>query len=488
MKILRLTPILLFICLFKATYAQAHVTTDSLTNYVLLQDQEKRETKVIKYIKTFFQSAPLPQLEAKKAAIADTFTKYNLEHKESIIYFMESIFQRRLSKLPESQNALVKAIDEAHKDNDHLLLFDYFTHLAFVQTDEGNSIGAVSSYGWAKKEVEKLNNPYLEALLNVNISDIYYKSGLYSQSLSYLDQAQRLIDDNKIVRLNILSLITYNKAENYFRTKNYDSLKLCHEKLLGPKNQSYKLHTYQKRTGYYLSLLKHDYKGAIDEINALFKDKQYVKSELEEQLLARAYLSDGEVDSAKVWVDRQLDQQSKVNHPEIKYQLYEMLAQIAEHKNDDKLATNNYKMALGELKQNIANLSQVGDKSSQIKINEVQNLYYVNLLKYQRERLWMLFAIALAVIAVIIVAIFYRSSRQKRHYEQLLFAAKKQELATINSHEVRNHLSNILGLLDLSKDVETKEELLKIQRFLQHSAEELDKNLKNVSEKLSEKD
>ena len=70
----------------------------------------------------------------------------------------------------------------------------------------------------------------------------------------------------------------------------------------------------------------------------------------------------------------------------------------------------------------------------------------------------------------------------------MLFKAKKQELASINSHEVRNHLSNILGLLDLMKDSETKEELLKTRKYLLYSAEELDKNLKNVSQKLSEKD
>jgi hypothetical protein len=488
LKTLRFTILILLMCSLKASSAQTSVKKDSLVDYVLLKDQQKREDKVIRYIKGFFQNAPLSQLVAKKKAITDTFVRYNLEQRESILYFMESIYQRRLENLQESQNALVKAIDEAHKSSDHLLLFDYFTHLAFVQTDEGNAIGAVSSYGLAKNEVKNLNDPYLEAVLNVNISDIYYKSGLYSQSLSYLNQAQRLMDDNKINRLNILSLITYNKAENYFRTQNYDSLKVCHQKLFGPKNRTYKLHTFQKRTGYYLTLLKHDYKGAIKQINDLLKDSLYVKGDLEGQMLADAYFSNGQTDSARYMLQKQLNLPSQKNHPEIRYHLYEVLGKIAERNNDEKLAAENFKLALGELKQNIDNLLQVGDKSSQLKINEVQSLYYVNLLKYERERLWMIFAIALAVLAVIVVAIFYRSSRQKRHYEQLLFAAKKQELATINSHEVRKHLSNILGLLDLVKDIETKEELLKIRKHLLYSAEELDKNVKNVSEKLSEMD
>jgi signal transduction histidine kinase len=68
-----------------------------------------------------------------------------------------------------------------------------------------------------------------------------------------------------------------------------------------------------------------------------------------------------------------------------------------------------------------------------------------------------------------------------------LYAAQKQELATINSHEVRNHLSNILGLLDLMNDKDNKgNELLKTKDYLQYSAEQLDKALKNVSKKLSD--
>lgn len=488
MKILRPTLFLLLICLSKTALTQPHVKKDSLVDYILLTDQAKRETKVTRYIKSFFQNAPLTQLNKKKEVITDTFARYNFENKESMLHFMESIYQKRLENLPGSQYALLKAIEEAHKSSDHLLLFQYFTHLAFLQTDEGNSIEAVNSYGFAKEEIKKVNDPYLEAVLNVNISDIYYKSGLYSQSLSYLNKAQNIIDDKKINRFNILTLITYNKAENYFRTGNYDSLKLCHQKLFGPRNQSYKLRTFQKRTAYYLSLLHHDYKGAIKLINALLKDTAYVKNDLEEQLLADAYFSNGQIDSAKYMADKQVVQLSQANHPEIKYHLYELLGKVAQAKDDDKLAAYNFSLALGQLKQNINNLSQVGDKSSQLKINEVQSLYYVNLLRYERERLWMIFAIILAVLAVIVVAIFYRSSRQKRHYEQLLFAAKKQELASINSHEVRNHLSNILGLLDLAKDAETKEELRNIYQHLTYSAEELDKNLKSVSEKLSEKD
>ncbi|WP_205411332.1 tetratricopeptide repeat protein [Mucilaginibacter pineti] len=476
--------LLLICCSFKAALSQPHVKKDSLVNFIQLKDQGQRERKVTRYIKSAFQNLPVEKADSTKQAIVHTFANYSFDNKEAIVHFLESVYQRQLLKFNESRRALMSAINEAHKSDDHYLLYLFFSHQAFLQTDQGNAIDAVYSYGLAKNEARKLNDPYLEVLLNVNISDIYYKSGLYAQSLSYLNKVQEINDTLK--RLNIYSLLSYNRAENYFRMKNYDSLKLCNEKLNGSLNRTYKLHTYQKRTAYYLHLLKHDYKGAIKLINKLVKDSLYIKSDAEHLNLADAYFSNGQIDSAQYIVNVLLVQPSISNHPEIKYHLYELLGNIAQIKKDDKLAAYNFKLALEQSKQNINNLTQVGDISSKIKLDEVQDRYYMNVLKYKHERLWLIFSIVMTGCMVIIFAIFYRSNRQKSHYEKLLFESKKRELALINSHEVRNHLSNILGLLDIMRDCDTKEELLQTQAYLQYSAQELDKNLKNVSRKLSD--
>lgn len=487
LKMLRLSLSLIFICCsFKAAFSHPRVQKDSLAYYIQIKDQTEREKKVTRYIKSAFQGLPVNRAAGKKDSITHVFSNYTFDNKESITLFLESIYQRQILKFNESRRALLTAIDEAHKSNDHYLLYLYFSHLAFLQTDEGNAIDAVYSYGLAKNEVKNLHDPYLEVLLNVNISDIYYKSGLYLQSLSYLDKAQEISNTNKPKHLNVLSLISYNKAENFFRMNNYDSLKRYNEKLFTSLNRTYKLHTYQKRTGYYLRLLKHDYKGAIQCINKLLKDSLYIKSDLEQLHLAEAYFSNGQIDSAQYMVNVLLALPSTVNHPEIKFHLYEMLGEIAQIKKNDILAAYNFKLALEQSKQHINNLTQVGNISSKIKLDEVQGLYYANVVKYKRERLLLMFIIALVFMAVVVIAIFYRSNRQKRHYEKLLYDAQKHELAIINSHEVRNHLSNILGLMDIIKDSETKEEMLKIHGYLQYSAEELDKNLKNVSQKLSD--
>jgi signal transduction histidine kinase len=90
-----------------------------------------------------------------------------------------------------------------------------------------------------------------------------------------------------------------------------------------------------------------------------------------------------------------------------------------------------------------------------------------------------------AVLAIAVIAMFYRNTKQKRHYEKLLFAAKKEELAYINSHDIRRHLTNILGIIDVVQHSEHKEkEYLQAEEYLFRSAEELDRAIKNISEKL----
>lgn len=486
-KMLRLGLSLLFISCFNVAFSQINVEKDSLLNFIELRDKDLRDQKLVMYIKTNLNDIPVPKLRSKKDSLIKAFSRYNIENKQEIVFLIESIALRRFLKFEEAKKTLLKGIELAQKKADHFLLYTLFSQFAFVQTGEGDALGAIYSYGLAQNEVKKLNNPTLEALLYVNISDIYYKSGFYSQSLFYLDKAQSICDRYKVRRLIVLRLISDNKAENFFRTGNYDSLNTYHDKLRSLAGKTYKLYTSVKRTDYYLLLLKHNYKSAIQAINVLLKDSLYVRGDMDEQYLANAYFGNGQIDSATYVINKLLGRPSLMNLPEMKFQLYEMLGEIAQIKNDNKLAAYNFKLALAQSKQHINNLTQVGNVLSQMKINDVQSLYYENLLIYKKERLRLLFILMIALLLVIVIAIFYRSNRQKRRYEKLLYAAQKQELANINSHEVRNHLSNILGLLDLMNDKDNKgTELLKTKDYLQYSAEQLDKALKNVSEKLSD--
>ncbi len=482
----------LFVCCsFNVAYSYPHVQNtsyeaqkDSLEDYLSIKDQGEREHKVTKFIQTVFRNIPISEIGAKRQAIIKAFSGFQFENKQSILLFLEGVYQERLQKSQNSEKALRAAINEVRKTNDHYLLYLYFSRLAFLQIDGGDLIDAVYSYGVAKSALRKMNDQYLEILLNVNLSDAYYRSGLYIQSVSCLNEAQSINNTNKLSHRNIQSVINYNKAENFFKMHNYDSLKVYHDKLFGPDNEGRKLYSYQKRTGYYMQLLKNDYAGAIKLINGLIKDSLYVKNDQEQRSLADAYFNNGQIDSAVSKINALLTMPSLNNSSEVKYHLYEMLGQIAQQKNNYNLATYNFKLALEQSRQNINNLTQVGNLSSKIKIDDVQGLYYANLLRYQRERLILILVIVIAVLMVVVIAILYRSNRQKRHYEKLLHTAQKQELAFINSHEIRKHVANIMGLLDLMKDV-TDAEFLKSKKYLLYSTEQLDAAIRDVSQKLS---
>jgi hypothetical protein len=195
----------------------------------------------------------------------------------------------------------------------------------------------------------------------------------------------------------------------------------------------------------------------------------------------------GQLDSSKVILDKLLAADADDNHPEIKYHLYETLAWIAGKKGDEKEASRNLMLALQQSQENNSRLTQVGNISSQIKIDETENSYLEKTEVYERERIWLLLIVLISALVIIVIALFYRNVRQKRHYETLLYVAKKEELAFINSHEVRKHLTNILGIIDILQHSDNKlEEYDQSEKYLIESARCLDKAIKSISEKLND--
>ncbi|TSD66527.1 hypothetical protein FFF34_003730 [Inquilinus sp. KBS0705] len=483
------TLIAFFTLLFTGSlYAQQPIQRDTLIDIIQQKDQLEREKRLIRFIKNYFQNAPATQSAKGADTILQLLVKYNLPDSDAFAAFIDGLSFNKTKDLKSAGLKMLKAVQIAAKLKDSYLLYQFLSHLGFIQTDEGNFIGAVYSYRMAKKEALTLKDNYLQAILDVNISDLYYKSGLYAQSINYLDKALALttakdVNNKKVLR----TVIYYNKSENYFRMHNYDSLITYHKKLLSPENVSYKITTYRARTDYYLSLLKHNYPKAIKQIIALKQNPRYTFSELEDLHLSDAYYMNGQLDSAQVLVSRLLSVATDNNHPEIKYHLYEILAQIAEKGGDTKLAAMNYELALKESQENNSRITQVGNISSQIKIDETESSYNQKAEIYERERLWLIFTVIVSALIIVTIALIYRNGKQKRHYEKLLFAAKKEELAFINSHEVRRHLTNILGIIDILKHSENKQEdYAQVEAHLLTSAAQLDKAIKNISEKLNE--
>jgi len=483
---------LLYIVVFCACFilkASAATAVDParLQTILKIENQVEREKKIVSYIKACLQDSPESSLPAIKQSINKLLAQFHVENRAAFEYFTESIYQRRLMHMDEAETAMVKAIKHAGYNGDHYLMYSFLSHLAFIQTDEGNAIDAVTSYGLSKKEALKLKDPQLQTQLAVNMSDVYYKNSFYSQSLFYLNQAEELVKKYDPNADHINKIIYYNKAENFFRMNKPDSLKLYHDKLMAIKGNIYKLYTYQKRTEYYLDILKYDFKRAITIIKSLQRDSLYKYTDQDQQNLADAYYNGGQPDSAITIIKELLEQPLEVNHPEIKYHLYKVLGQIAEARGDHNLASINFKLSLQQSEDMIGRLTQVGSISSQIQIDEVEGNYLQKDEAYKRERIWLTFVVVVALFVIILIAMFYRSARQKRHYEKLLYTAQKEELAFINSHEVRKHLSNIMGIIDVIKTSDDRVKEYKLfEEHLLSSAQNMDSAIKNISAKLDE--
>jgi hypothetical protein len=480
--------ILLFLCLaLPSTTIAVTLRIDSLVQILQLKDYNLKEHKLVKYIRDNFGGIPIDSVNVDKIKVHQNFVKYDLINREAYELYIESIYQNRLLNSDTAQTDILKATEIAARARDYYLLYTFFSHLAFIQTYNGNAIGAIASFGEANNQAAILKDAYLQVIIDINISDIYYRYDFYGQSLDYLEQAEGLVVRHHLNDPRLGNIIYYNKCENYFRMNAPDSLLKYHMLLKNSNRSTSKLHTYIERTEYYTYLLNHDYKKAIQIMTALPADKQYRYENIDKQNLADAWVNAGEPDSAKRIIDALLADKAQNNHPEIKYHLYELLGAIAAGKNNNEQAAYNYKMALEEAKDNVSKLIKVGDVSSRMKIDEIQNDYFQKDRLYRKERLLLISIIIVAVLAIAIVAMFYRNVKQKRHYEKLLFVAKKEELAYINSHDIRRHLTNILGIIDVLRHSDNKEkEYLSVEPHLFYSAEQLDEAIKNISQKLDE--
>ncbi|MGN8069224.1 hypothetical protein [Mucilaginibacter sp. 22184] len=292
-RVLRLVLLLLLGSYYCQSFAQVHTEKDSLVDFIHIKDVITRDRKIMEYIK-YGLGASQTEIAKKRNIVIDSLSKYDFENKKAFLLFTDAIFNARVSRYDRAKKYLIGAVEAAQNTPDHFLLSAFYTNLAFTQTDEGNPIEASYYYELVKQEVQKLNDPSLEVALYINISDLYCANELYIQSISSLDKAQHIINENKLDYPIFYTIINFNKAENYFRLENYDSLKVYHNRLYSPENQHRKLYSFQKRTGYYLLLLEHRYTATISVINVLLKDTKYVKTDFDLMQLTTAYIKNGQ--------------------------------------------------------------------------------------------------------------------------------------------------------------------------------------------------
>jgi len=457
----------------------------NFTDILKTKDKSEQNRALVRYILNFFWLKPMDSLATGKRQMNALFIQYGIDNREALNYFIDFTREHRLQKIDAAESSLVNAIKLASKTQNYSLLFAFYNELGFLQTYKGNTSDAVYSFSMAKKQAVILDDPSLIVIAEVNISDIFYRNSLYKQSLSYLEHAQRVIVERPTVEERLKYTIYNNIAENYFRMNNLDSLKHYNALLHRLKDDSYKKYIFTKRTDYYIRLLQHNYEAAIGSIIALKTDSLYFYDNNDEQNLAYAYFNARMLDSSKRVINALLGNPKEKNHPETKYRLYEILGKIAEQQHDPEAAAYNFKMALAQAEAQINSLTQVDVVASKIKIDEAQGSFNKKEEGYKKERTGLIYVVIISMLAAAIIAMIFNVTRQKRYYEKLFFDSQKKELSFINSHEVRRHLSNILGLIDLIKSSDDKhKQYLEAEEHILTSAEKLDGAIKTISEKL----
>lgn len=459
---------------------------DSLAKINHILNTEQREKKTYFLIDGVLVSAPVDSLNRLSAEMLQLLSKYDKGSAGAYSYFIRNIYLQRIGRLNDAQDALNRAIDEAGRRQDHYLLYAFFTNLAFLQTYLGHTTEAISSFRMAKIESIILNDSYSQVVVDINISDLYYRNNFYSQSLFYLNRAQSIMASAKMKLPRLKNIIDDNISENYFRTGNIDSLEAYKQKLDHDVAVTPDLYWFRQRASYYLKLLQKNYSGAITAILQLKNDRKFDFNDNDKQNLADAYFSEGRIDSAKSITRALLGDATLNNHPEIKYHLYQMLGSIAAQEDSTAEAAVDFKNALRQAENNMNRLARVGDVSSQIKADDMRYSYIKQEEWLKRERIILIFLVVVAILVTGIFIMVYRTLRQKRYYEKLLFTAQKEELAFINSHEIRRHLSNILGIIELIRHSENApKEYEHTEQHLFDEVKKLDDAIRTISEKLN---
>jgi hypothetical protein len=463
------------------------VGADSILSILKQKNGPQKEKRLILSLRYFFGGRPEATLPAAKRQLDNLLTAYPVPDAKAVGLLGETMYRMELKQYVAAEKALVTAVGLADREDDHYLLYACFTQLSFLQSLKGHMTEAVASFRQARKEAITLNDAYLQVLVDINISDIYHRNKLYGQSLAYLDQAQQLMRRQQLQEPNFIMMILVNKGENYFSMGKPDSLAKYSRLLQELKVSSPRLYTFRQRSIYTLQLLREEYLPALARLAALRNDPQYAYEQSDEQNLVNALYQTRQLDSARVVARRLIADPSLQNHPEVTLPLYEMLARIAVARSEKDLGIHRFAEALQQAKTQLTRLVEVDTIAARLKLDEMENSYVRREEGFKRERLWLIFSTTIIGLVCIVAAMLYRNIRQKRHFEKLLYDNRRDELSFINSHEVRRHLSNILGIIEtISHSGDKHQGYLEAEAHLLKAAEDLDSSIRHIAERLSD--
>lgn len=458
---------------------------DSLITTLKSNKKESKNQVIYLLYKRFYHSSAF---DATQKMTALNLKKYDAEDAEGLIYFLNALINYRKAAYDTSTNNLMNAIVKAQESDNNLLLYHCYTNLAFIRTAKSDVIGAIHAYRLARKHAMLTSDSASVAKNALGIAMVYNKVEMYHQALTYLNKAKTSATALPFKHGMLDCYISYHKAEIYFKIGTLDSLQKYAKLVTAGINQFAGVGIMKARAKYFCLILEGKYEKSVPIIKTIFQQKQkFEDANFDRLYLAQSYYQLKRLDSAKITAEQFTGNQNSGTSM-IKFNGLRLLAEIAMDQKDVVAANRLHKQAMLERDAYVRNLIQVGDISEQMRLNDLESSYQSRTLNYERQRSLLFFAIALIILVLVIIVLLYRNVVQKRRYEKLADDARTEELATLNSHQVRRHLANIMGICDILKETETVEQDLNIlHHYLNDSAVNLDECLKVVEKKLSTK-
>jgi len=482
----RSTILLFFVIQFNFSgRASVQPRADSLTLILRAKledfDRQRQLTKLI--FNRFLLSSAYDQQQSN---LSDSLTKYDTAGSKALELLPCIFILRRNFNFGAAEKKLVDAIGVAQSQKEMYLLYYFYINLAYVQADQNNAVAAIHNYRQARKTANELSDFELVISTEIGISDIFTTIGLYQQALLFLNSSQKLLELPKNSRSPSRATIYLNKAEIFFRTGELDSL--AHYQKLYRKYgaKSYDRVRNLKRLDYYRLILSHQHRKAIVLIRELLITGNLYYKNVDRWFLAQSLYAVKNPDSAAIEAGQILRDDKNGPSP-IRLNAYKLIGNVAEDKNQHILAERYFKLALAESEGFTVKMRSVDQLSTELRQDRLDAAFQAQYLLYNRERIVLFASIAVATLIILIIYLFYRNVKQKNSYQKLLHETRSQELAFINSHQVRKPLANILGICRLLIDNKnTVEENNIYYKLLDQQVKEMDQKLREVEIKLRE--
>jgi len=465
--------------------AHAYTHTDTLSTIVKNKsDDFIKQRQLTTLFSNRFLLSSLNDYQIKE--IDDSLNKYKVSGSKELGWLAKIFVLRRTNGLAAAEKMLIDAIGVAQNHQETYLLYYFYINLAYVQTDQNNVVGAIHNYRQARKVAHELSDLELVFSTDIGISDIFTTIGLYQQGLIYLNSSQQQVEDPVNSTSPSRATIYLNKAEIFFRIDKLDSL-VRYQKLYskyGKKSDDVVRNL--KRLDYYKLILSNQPQKAIVLIRDLLNTGNLYYKNVDRWFLAQSLYAVKNLDSS-VLEAHQILRDDKYGPSPIRLNAYRLIATVAENKNQHPLAEHYFKLALTESEGFTVKMRSVDLLSTELRQDRLDAAYQAQYLVYQKERTVLFASIAVTILIIMIIYLFYRNVIQKSNYQKLLHDTRSRELEFINSHEVRKPLANILAISVLLKEKgNTLEENNSYYEILDQQVKEMDQKLREVEMKLRE--